>query len=78
MTKRSSGGQTSKTPRGRRNALISPGPYKKVGGRRISEATTPVRDSSLADLIGPGDALFLTGLAAEPNLGLPYQNSMKV
>src|SRR5262245_48446270 len=29
------------------------GPYKNVGGRHVSEATTPVRDSSRASLIGP-------------------------
>ncbi len=42
----------------------------------MSEATTPVRDSSLADLIGPGDTLLLTGLAAksEFNLSLPNFN----
>ena len=28
---------------------------REVGGRRMSEATAPVRDSSRADLIGPGE-----------------------
>ena len=27
----------------------------RVGGRRVSETTVSIRDSSLADLIGPGE-----------------------